>query len=336
MAAVTLEQDIADRVSERIRSEQTMAADAKRVFWSVEGPTFDMRSLIRLGIWGGSATVALGLAVISASSSSGSQRLTAAASSGPASSQPMVSDIETAAQVARTAEETRRLADQMRALAADRELLLTRIASIEHGLDDVTGSIKHATAPNPPAAASMPAAPSPPPVAASSPAAPSTPAAPTAAAAPPLQTEAANLPVPPPIPHQAAALITPPDTSEQQADTPADTAMPASGLGVDVGGAVNFEGLRTLWFSTRHNNPDLSDELYPVVAVRENNKSHNVDLRLVIGPITNPETAARFCAGLLASHHYCQTVAFEGQRLSVVGQGPKSGSSSNRHLTSGP
>jgi hypothetical protein len=341
MAAVTLEQDIADRVSERIRSEQTMAADAKRVFWSVEGPTFDMRSLIRLGIWGGSATVALGLAVISASSSSGSQRLTAAASSGPASSQPMMSDIETAAQVARTAEETRRLADQVRALAADRELLLTRIASLEHGLDDVTGSIKHAAASNPPAAA-MPAAPSTP-VAASPPAAPSTPAAPTAAAAPaavgaapPLQTEAANLQVPPPIPHQAAALIAPPETSEQPVDPPADTPIPASGLGVDVGGAVNFEGLRTLWFSTRHNNPDLSDELYPVVAVRENNKSHNVDLRLVIGPITNPEAAARFCAGLLASHHYCQTVAFEGQRLSVVGLGPKSGSSSSRHLTSGP
>jgi hypothetical protein len=332
MAAVTLEQDIAERVSERIRSEQTMSAATKRVFWSVEGPTFDMRSLIRLGIWGGSATVALGLAVISAYSSTGTQRLATATNSG-GSPQPVVSDIETAAQVARTTEETRRLADQVRTLAADREQLLTRIAALERGLDDVTGSIKQVAPANPPPAAasapaSIPAAPTTPP-------APSPPTAAAAPAAPPPQAEAANLPVPPPVPHQAAAIAAP-DTSEQQADAASDTAMAASGLGVDVGGAVNFEGLRTLWLSTKHNNPDLPDELYPVVAVRENNKSHNVDLRLVIGPITSPEAAARFCAGLLASHHYCQTVAFEGQRLSMAGQAPKPSASSNRHLTSGP
>jgi hypothetical protein len=272
----------------------------------------------------------MGIAVISAYSSMGTQRLAAAPSN---SQQPAATGIDLAvqaAQIAQTAEETRRLSEQMRALTADREQLLTRIASLEHGLDDVTGAIKHvttqATAPAgqasaPPAQAPMPAAP------------PNVVSAPVVT--PPPRPDVASVPAPPPAPPEAAP-VTPPDTSVRMAEAQAEPAGVMPGLGIDVGGAVNFEGLRTLWFSTRHNNPDLPDDIIPVVAVRENSKTRTVDLRLVVGPISSAETAARFCAALLASHHYCQTVAFEGQRLSFAEPAPKPAPAPAHHAPVGP
>jgi hypothetical protein len=59
-----------------------------------------------------------------------------------------------------------------------------------------------------------------------------------------------------------------------------------------------------------------------VVAVRENGKTHGAELRLVIGPLDDAEAAARLCATLAATHHYCQPVAFEGQRFSMNDVGP--------------
>jgi hypothetical protein len=94
--------------------------------------------------------------------------------------------------------------------------------------------------------------------------------------------------------------------------------MAAAGLGVDVGGAITYEGLRTLWRSTKNSEPSLIEDLYPVVAVRENGKTHGPELRLVVGPIADAEAAAHLCSELAADHHYCQPVAFQGQRLSKI------------------
>jgi hypothetical protein len=58
--------------------------------------------------------------------------------------------------------------------------------------------------------------------------------------------------------------------------------------------------------------------LYPMVTVRENSKTHGVELRLVIGPIADAEAASRLCTTLTEAHHYCQPVAFEGQRLALT------------------
>ena len=52
---------------------------------------------------------------------------------------------------------------------------------------------------------------------------------------------------------------------------------------VDVGGAVNFDGLRVLWNSSRNANSVLFEGLQPLVAVRES-KSRGVDLRLIFLP----------------------------------------------------
>ena len=55
-----------------------------------------------------------------------------------------------------------------------------------------------------------------------------------------------------------------------------------------------------------------------MVTVRENSKTHGVELRLVIGPIADAEAASRLCTTLTEAHHYCQPVAFEGQRLALT------------------
>ena len=113
----------------------------------------------------------------------------------------------------------------------------------------------------------------------------------------------------------------------------------AAGLGIDVGGASNYEGLRTLWKTTRTAEAEFPEEVYPVVTARENGKTHGVELRLVIGPIADVELASRLCGTLSAAHHYCQPVAFEGQRLSMIDAAPavktapatKPERTSNRH-----
>ena len=103
---------------------------------------------------------------------------------------------------------------------------------------------------------------------------------------------------------------------------PTEPLAMAAGLGIDVGGAGSYEGLRTLWKSTKTGEAELPEEAYPVVTVRENGKTHGVELRLVIGPIADVELASRLCGTLSAAHHYCQPVAFEGQRLSLIDTGP--------------
>lgn len=126
------------------------------------------------------------------------------------------------------------------------------------------------------------------------------------------------------------------DTTAPMAADPAARASepaaepPESMLGIDVGGAVNIEGLRTLWFSTRRNGGPFPDDVTPLIAVRENSKTRGIDLRLILGPFPSTEMAARLCATLLAGHRYCQPVAYEGQRLSFA-EPP-----SKRRLAPGP
>jgi hypothetical protein len=93
--------------------------------------TFTMRGLRRLTIWGTTAAGALLLAVISSRSEVGAERLAVILHSG----RPQI------AQVFDAEAETRRLNDAVRGLAADSDQIKTRLASVEHDMDDVTGSI---------------------------------------------------------------------------------------------------------------------------------------------------------------------------------------------------
>jgi hypothetical protein len=364
-------------------AEQTFSAN-----WNAEVPQAGMQALWRLAIWGGLATVALFAAAMSAYSSAGSQRQATSITSGqgPASTQGSPSQVSSGqfssnqvssgqmsfgqgpaqpraaaedfgARPSETAEETRRLAEAVRSLTADRDQALSRIATLERNLDGVTGSIKRdrmASAQQAAPQAPLPAPPQTPqalpqpPVAAASAlpiARPETPvAAPVAeAAVTPTQPAPAQVtPAQAPAAKKSSASDLPqistadagnraamPASNLVRVSAPAEPLAAAGGLGIDVGGAVNYEGLRTLWHSTMGSDPAL-EELYPVVTVRENNKTHGVDLRLVVGPIADADAAERLCTTLAAAHHYCQPVAFEGQRLSPADMGPPKVASSHR------
>jgi hypothetical protein len=265
---------------------------------------FNMRALWRLALWGSTATLALTLAVLAGFSEAGSRRLMAAT---PAPPSARTSDSEA---------QTRRLAEMVHILAADRERLVGRIDTLERNLEDMTGSIKRQVA-----GALETAAASPPPAAlATVPPAPAVapPAIKEAALAPPAEASAAAAPAAAPVATEAQ-----PAAGERDAANPADaTVGPPLELvpiraeyGVDVGGAVSFDGLRVLWASTKENHAVLLDGLYPVVAVRESAKTKTPELRLIAGPLTSTEAALRICAKLSAARRYCQPVAFEGQRL---------------------
>jgi hypothetical protein len=274
---------------------------------------FNMRALWRLAIWGSSAAAALTLAVVAGYSDTGSQRLIAAtAAPGGAGGAPRTAAVAPPQPVAHASEteaETRRLAEAVRALAADRERLAARLGTLERSLEDVTGAIKQqaaSTATSPPPATPQPAADTP---ALASPK--------EAAVTPPVE---ASAPAQPPA---TVALAEPqPATADRAvpAEPAGDPAAAASvaartEFGIDVGGAQNLDGLRVLWSSTRGNNAALFEGLHPVVVVRENSRTKVVELRLVAGPLANAEAAARTCATLSAARRYCQPVAYEGQRL---------------------
>jgi hypothetical protein len=356
---------------------------------------FGMQALWRLAIWGCLATFALFVAAISAYSNVTSQRPTASitaaqkpsgqgpagpsgqassgqvassqaasgeaapASSGQGTPQPRSSAVELGARLDETAEETRRLAEAVRRLAADHDQVLARMTALERNLDGVTGSIKRdrigGSQPTPPPSPSQAPPQTSSQAAAQNPPTAAAPAArPDVPAAPPPATEAAATPAQPPPAQQSAtgdAAKTamaeggnraPPAspqvrvTTVEPAEATAEPMVTAGGLGVDVGGATNYEGLRTLWHSTKNGDPAVLEELFPVVAIRENSKTHGVDLRLVLGPVADAEAAARLCVTLSAAHHYCQPVAFEGQRLALNDPAPtKTPPAPRRHPVSG-
>ena len=256
---------------------------ARRQGSSVYERPFNMKGLLRLGGWGAGAAIALVVAVFTATSNSGSQRLMAAVSPPPQATAAVPS--VPIARINETEAETRRLAEAVRTLNSDRERLLTRIASLERNLEDVTGSIRRQT---PPAAAAQPQA--------------------AAVAAAPATSREPPATVP--------ASPAPPTERTDPASEAAEETGPAQG--VDVGGAVSFEGLRALWNSTRTTNAAAVQGLKPVVVVRENTKTRTSEMRLVLGPLANAATAANLCATLTAARRYCQPVPFEGQQLSFA------------------
>jgi len=276
-----------------------MAALARPSMRAWHARTFDMRALRRLAIWGGAATMALVVAVVAGYSDT--SRRTMAAAGAPGNAQK--TDVRGSRLDARSADleaETQRLASAVRALTTDREQLIARIGTLERNLEDITGSIRRQEARQEPSRQDSPAT------------------------APPALAAAAPSPLSP-SPARDAGIPAQPQPAPQRianASTAApDEAAEAKGeFGVDIGGAANFDGLRTLWASTKATNGMLFEDLYPAVAVRENNRK-GAELRLIVGPLPDVEAAARLCAKLSGGRRYCQPVAFEGQRLPDVDAG---------------
>jgi hypothetical protein len=273
-----------------------MAARAPAPRLNQDGRSFDSRSLLRLALWGAAAVASLGAVVFVTYTDVGSQRLTAIMSGGQPNSAQL------AARTAETENETRRLTRAVQSLDGDRERLLTRITSLEHNLQEITGSIQRP-------AAGTPTASSPP------------------EAARDTQAQAAETATPSPVanasPPAAANPMGQPASGNHVAALSAGDEEPATeraplGFGVDVGTAANFDGLRLLWNSIHGTSPALFQGLHPLVAVRENRRTRSAELKLLVGPFADAKAAARVCSMLSGMHRSCQPTAFEGQQFSLA------------------
>src|SRR5580704_8909162 len=128
-------------------------ADLKRPAAAVP---ITMHGLWRLVVWGSTAATALLIAVLSSRGVVGSQRAAVAASTLGGGTVAIVQPLQTPQQLAArpfdAQAETKKLADAVRDLTADNDELKSRLAVVEHSVDDVTGSIERqakATAPPP-------------------------------------------------------------------------------------------------------------------------------------------------------------------------------------------
>jgi hypothetical protein len=113
-----------------------------------------MHGLWRLVVWGSTAATALLIAVLSSRGVVGSQRAAVAASTLGGGTVAIVQPVQTPPQTAAHAfdaqAETKKLAEAVRDLTADNDELKSRLAVVEHSVDDVTGSIERQAKASPP------------------------------------------------------------------------------------------------------------------------------------------------------------------------------------------
>ncbi len=236
------------------------------------------KGLRRLALWGGTAALALFIAVISSRSEVGTQRLALALQGGPP---PPARGFDAEAA-------TRRLADAVHALAADNEQTKTRLASIEQDVNDVTGSVSKQIE----AADAARRADDGPTVAA------------TAALTAVMVKPATVAPV---------VLAGTSPASPDAALPP----LPHGQYGVDIGSGLTIPALRARWETLRSAHPALFEGLQPIVSVKEIPRANRVELRLVVGPLTQPAAATQLCAALTTFGLFCQPTIFDGQRLAL-------------------
>jgi hypothetical protein len=285
---------------------------------------FDMRALWRLGAWGGAAALALVVVAFVSVSGSGSQRLALAFAPTELPVRPVAT-----VKIPRPQNdaETLRLAAQVRALAADRDRLTARIASLEHQLENLTGSIKRL------ADIPAPAANAPPP----RPSAPAT-TRPAMAKRDAPKTSAATSPVNSPLAMPAAGTAAswpdkpPPQAETNAADPPAQDAaapalekvplppariataeLPKLEFGIALAGASSMEVARLQWAAVKANFGALFAGLEP--RALSESRGAATHYRLVAGPLPTYTAAEQLCAHMIAAHATCQPVKFTGAPL---------------------
>jgi hypothetical protein len=240
----------------------------------------DMRALWRLSAWGCAAAVSLAALAITTQTEGGSERLAYALSPGtPRNLFAEISDLKR-----RTLEkdaETKRFENQVVTLAADRDRLTTRLASLERNLDDMTGSIKRQSALAPPAFS---------------------PLAMPAVAAPAQATAAA----PEPAPLPPARMANAPAVEEPGEPHKLE-------FGVDLGGASTMDVLNARWAAVKANFGPLLTGLHPLAA--RDNRPGSSGFRLLIGPVANPAAGMQLCARFTAVRITCRTTKFAGEQL---------------------
>jgi len=276
------------------------------------------RSLWRLFSWGAMACLALTAVVLIGQTEAGSRRLHSAFDD----SAELATAVAVLPPSGENNAETRRLAAQVRELTADRDRLTARIVTLEHHLDDMTGSIKRQgeqidavrKAPAPPAETSSEITLAPP-ARAKLPAliAPGA----THAELPWFMSMRTPQVAEPPVPPQrtdADAVPLPP----MRVVTVNGSAAEPPGKGefaIDLGGAASIEALRAHWASLKASHGPLLAGLQPLAAQHPKQPS-GVTYRLVVGPLANAEDAARLCSRFPA-RTACHPTKFSGAQLAA-------------------
>jgi hypothetical protein len=249
-----------------------------------------VRALWRLSAWGFTAAIALAALAITTQTEGGSERLALALASG---NRPALA-VEIAELKRRTLEkeaETKRLEAQVITLAADRDRLSTRLASIERNLDDMTGSIKRQAALAPPALAPL-----------------AMPAITSTAASPPGNGPAqAATSEPEAVPLPPVRMATAP-AGEIAAQQPAKLEF-----GIDLGGASNIDVLNARWTAVKANFGPLLTGLHPLAA--RDQRPGSTGFRLLVGPVSNPVAGMQLCARFAAARVTCRPAKFDGAQL---------------------
>jgi len=273
-----------------------------------------MQDLGRIALWGSAGVAALAIAVFAATTDTGLERIRRAAAE--VHQALRTTDAKPAAPL--DDREARKLAETVRKLAADRERLLARIATLEHSLNDITGSISRAEKPAPrsePATPMRPATAQKPPEPPATTTAAEAPTASPPTASPPDEdiTSSINPQVAVPMPRPAPA---PSEVQTAAQHAPATNAASRTKYGIQIGRADSMENLSALWEKAVQRYPAQLQGMRPVAHLMERPSPRGgTELRLVAGPIASAALAARHCASLAAAGASCQVVSFDGRRI---------------------
>lgn len=270
---------------------------------------FGKKELLRLGSWGSFAALALTLAVLSTRSDPGARRLALAFSTVTGSTavghpapekQLVIRELDPNF-------ETRKLAETVRLLTADRDRLLVRVTALERNFEDATGSIGRAdtrvqgnadpaASPLPPGSGFDTSI-----------------MGPTIAAT----IAAASISAPGIVTAPFPSSVAEEPSSDKSDSVGSESIATKTEFGIDIGGGVNIEAMRELWAIAKGSHGLSLDRLRPVIAVRDGSKRGSVELRLIAGPLANASAAARLCGTLAAAGWACRPAVFDGQRLAI-------------------
>lgn len=240
---------------------------------------FTMQGLRRLAVWGAAAASAVLVVVLASRSEVAAERF-ALILHHPKPAAAPVFDAQAA---------TVQLAEAVQGLKANDEQLQSRLAAVEHNVDDVTGTItKQIQA----VAASRHED------------------GPSLAATALASASIAPVDI---LPAPASAVLPATIKTEPEIAAP----PPKTAFGVDIGSGLTLQALRMRWAAIRTGHPQFFESLEPIISVREVPHTNKIELRLVAGPIAQPGAAAQLCAQLAALGLYCQPTIYDGQHLAL-------------------
>lgn len=240
---------------------------------------FTMQGLRRLAVWGAAAASAVLVVVLASRSEVAAERF-ALILHHPKPAAAPVFDAQAA---------TAQLAEAVQGLKANDEQLQSRLAAVEHDVDDVTGTItKQIQA----VAASRHED------------------GPSLAATALASASIAPVDI---LPAPASAVLPATIKTEPEIAAP----PPKTAFGVDIGSGLTLQALRMRWAAIRTGHPQFFESLEPIISVREVPHTNKIELRLVAGPIAQPGAAAQLCAQLAALGLYCQPTIYDGQHLAL-------------------